>query len=73
LILAAAGIALFGTMINSISTAVETPELRMPAIITFLVGASGLALFGVGPGFWALLAGVLVWQALSVGATKEKA
>jgi len=73
LILAAAGIALFGTMINSISTAVETVELRMPAIITFLVGASGLALFGVGPGFWALLAGVLVWQALSVGATKEKA
>lgn len=73
LILAAAGIALFGTMINSISTAVETVELRMPAIITFLVGASGLALFGVGPGFWALLAGVLVWQALSVGATKERA
>ena len=73
LILAAAGIALFGTMINSISAAVETVELRMPAIITFLVGASGLALFGVGPGFWALLAGVLVWQALSVGASKEKA
>jgi benzoate membrane transport protein len=73
LILAAAGIALFGTMINSISAAVETVELRMPAIVTFLVGASGLALFGVGPGFWALLAGVLVWQALSVGASKEKA
>ncbi|MEY4348960.1 MAG: hypothetical protein RL719_257 [Actinomycetota bacterium] len=73
LILAAAGIALFGTMINSISAAVETVELRMPAIVTFLVGASGLALLGVGPGFWALLAGVLVWQALSVGASKEKA
>ncbi len=73
LILAAAGIALFGTMINSISTAVETVELRLPAIITFLVGASGLALFGVGPGFWALLAGVLVWQALNAGTKSERA
>jgi len=73
LILAAAGIALFGTMINSISAAVEVVELRMPAIITFLVGASGLAMFGVGPGFWALLAGVLVWQALSLGSKSKRA
>ena len=73
LILAAAGIALFGTMINSIAAAVETVELRLPAIITFLVGASGLAMFGVGPGFWALLAGVLVWQALNAGIKSERA
>ncbi len=73
LILAAAGIALFGTMINSITAAVETAELRLPAIITFLVGASGLAMFGVGPGFWALLAGVLVWQALNAGTKSERA
>jgi benzoate membrane transport protein len=72
LILAAAGIALFGTMINSISTAVETVELRLPAIITFLVGASGLALFGVGPGFWALAAGVAVWQTLIAGNKSER-
>ena len=72
LILAAAGIALFGTMINSISAAVETVELRLPAIITFLVGASGLAVFGVGPGFWALVAGVLVWKALTLGAKSER-
>lgn len=73
LILAAAGVALFGTMINSISTAVETVELRLPAIITFLVGASGLALFGVGPGFWALAAGVVVWQTLISGNKSERA
>jgi len=72
LILAAAGIALFGTMINSISAAVETAELRLPAIITFLVGASGLAVFGVGPGFWALVAGVLVWKALTLGSKSER-
>jgi len=73
LILAAAGIALFGTMINSISAAVEVVELRMPAIITFLVGASGLAMFGVGPGFWALLVGVIVWQALTLGLKSKRA
>jgi benzoate membrane transport protein len=59
-------------MINSISAAVETVELRLPAIITFLVGASGLAVFGVGPGFWALVAGVLVWKALTLGAKSER-
>jgi len=73
LILAAAGIALFGTMINSISAAVEVVELRKPAIITFLVGASGLAMFGVGPGFWALLVGVIVWQALTLGLKSKRA
>ena len=73
LILAAAGIALFGTMINSISSAVELVELRLPAIITFLVGASGLAVFGIGPGFWALLAGVIVWQVLTIGAQSKRA
>jgi len=73
LILAAAGIALFGTMINSLTAAVEIVELRLPAIITFLVGASGLAVFGVGPGFWALTAGVIVWQALSLGLKSKRA
>jgi benzoate membrane transport protein len=64
LILALAGIALFGTILSAISSAVEEVNLRLPAIITFLVGASGLAVFGIGPGFWALTAGVVVWLAL---------
>jgi benzoate membrane transport protein len=64
LILALAGIALFGTILNAISSAVEEVNLRLPAVITFLVGASGLAVFGIGPGFWALTAGVVVWLAL---------
>jgi benzoate membrane transport protein len=64
LILALAGIALFGTILSAISSAVEVVNLRLPAIITFLVGASGLAVFGIGPGFWALTAGVVVWLAL---------
>ena len=60
LILAAAGVALFGTLVSALSSMVEVPEHRMPAIITFLVGASGIALFSIGAAFWALVAGLIV-------------
>jgi len=60
LILAAAGVALFGTLVSALSAMVEVAEHRMPAIITFLVGASGIALFSIGAAFWALMAGLLV-------------
>ena len=70
LILAMAGIALFTTILSALSSAVEEANLRLPAMITFLVGASGLALFSIGPGFWALAAGVSVWLALRKPATK---
>ena len=61
LILAAAGVALFPTIVSAFSSATEEPKLRLAAIITFLVGASGVAVAGVGAAFWALLAGVIVW------------
>ncbi|MFM5905255.1 MAG: benzoate/H(+) symporter BenE family transporter, partial [Micrococcales bacterium] len=61
LILAASGIALFGTIAAALQTATEEPALRLPAVITFLAGASGIAAFGIGAAFWALTAGVLVW------------
>lgn len=61
IVLATAGLALMGTIVNSISSAVETPELRLPAIVTFLVGASGIVVAGVGSAFWALVAGLVVW------------
>jgi benzoate membrane transport protein len=66
LILAAAGIALFATMANSLTAALESPTLALPAVVTFLVGASGLAVFGIGPGFWALVAGIALWQVLEM-------
>jgi benzoate membrane transport protein len=62
LILAAAGIALFSTMAISLTTAIEVPHLALPAVVTFLIGASGFAAFGIGPGFWALVGGILLWQ-----------
>jgi benzoate membrane transport protein len=69
-VLATAGLALMGTIINSVSSAVETPELRLPAIITFLVGASGVVIAGIGSAFWALMAGLVVWLWLGWGARK---
>ncbi len=65
LVLAAAGIALLGTIISALSSAVEVVELRLPAMVTFLVTASGLSAFGIGSAFWALLAGLMVWGWLS--------
>lgn len=61
LILAASGLALLGTLGNSLTEATSNAELRIPAIVTFLVGASGIAVWGIGAAFWALLAGVAVW------------
>jgi len=57
LVMAIAGIALFGTIGNSLATALKEDGEREPALITFLVTASGLSLFGIGAAFWGLLAG----------------
>ena len=64
LILAMAGIALFATITSALTTATEDVALRLPAVITFLVGASGFSVWGIGAAFWALLTGVLVWLVL---------
>ncbi|MEO0061039.1 MAG: hypothetical protein RL343_657 [Actinomycetota bacterium] len=66
LVLAAAGIALLGTIINALSAAVEVVELRLPAMVTFLVTASGMSAFSIGSAFWALVAGLLVWAWLNL-------
>lgn len=59
LVLAIAGLALFGTIGNGLAAAVGDEKQREPALITFLVTASGANLLGVGSAFWGLLAGVL--------------
>ena len=59
LILAIAGIALLGTIGNSLAAAVRDEAEREPALVTFLVTASGLSLAGIGSAFWGLLAGVV--------------
>jgi benzoate membrane transport protein len=64
LVLAVAGLALIGTIGNGLAAALSGEEEREPALITFLVTASGVTLFGIGSAFWGLIAGVLALLAL---------
>ncbi|MNT53243.1 Inner membrane protein YdcO [compost metagenome] len=47
------------TIANGMLLAVKEDRSREAAVITFLVTASGISLFGVGAAFWGLVAGVL--------------
>lgn len=57
LVMALAGIALFGTIGNSLANAMREEQDREAALVTFLVTGSGLSLYGIGSAFWGLLAG----------------
>ncbi len=63
LVAAIAGIALFGTIGNSLAGALLDDKERDAALVTFLVTASGLALGGIGSAFWGLLFGLVVLKA----------
>ncbi len=60
LVLAIAGLALLGTIGNGLAAALGQERDREPALITFLVTASGVSLLGIGSAFWGLVAGGLV-------------
>jgi benzoate membrane transport protein len=60
LIPAVAGIALFSAFGAAVQQAIDDPGERLPAVVTFLVAASGIAVAGIGAAFWALAAGLLV-------------
>lgn len=64
LVLVIAGLALFGTIGNGLAAALGNEREREPALVTFLVTASGVTLFGVGSAFWGLVAGVIALLAL---------
>jgi benzoate membrane transport protein len=57
---ALAGLALLGTIGNSMKAAFDHEDQREAALVTFLVTVSGLAFFGISAPVWALLAGALV-------------
>ena len=59
LIYAIAGLALLGTIGGSLAAALREESEREPAVVTFLVTASGVSLVGIGSAFWGLVAGVL--------------
>ncbi len=57
LVLAVAGFALLGTIGSGLAVAMKDEASREAALITFLVTASGLVLWGVGSAFWGVVAG----------------
>ena len=57
--LAVAGLALLGTIGGGLSLALKDDTQREAALITFVVTASGLTLWGVGAAFWGVVAGGL--------------
>jgi benzoate membrane transport protein len=62
LIQAVAGLALLASLAGALSAALAAEDTRLPAILTFVVTASGLSVGGIGAAFWGLLAGGgLMW------------
>jgi benzoate membrane transport protein len=63
IITAVAGLAMLGALVAGLNAALEKPETRIVAVITFLVVASGIVVVGIGSPFWGLLVGgaVMLW------------
>jgi benzoate membrane transport protein len=59
LVMTVAGLALVNTIGSGLAAAVKDEDRREPALVTFLVTASGVTLFGVGSAFWGLVAGAV--------------
>ncbi|MBC7704261.1 MAG: benzoate/H(+) symporter BenE family transporter [Rhodoferax sp.] len=57
LVAAIAGLALLGTIGNSLTAALRDESHREAALITFLVTLSGVVIAGVGSAFWGVVAG----------------
>ena len=60
LVIGIAGLALLGTIGNSLATALRDERQREAALVTFVVTASGMTLLSIGSAFWGLAAGVVV-------------
>ena len=61
LISAIAGLALFSPLMGGITAMMKDPRDIESALLTFLVTASGMTLFGVGSAFWGLVAGLVLF------------
>ena len=67
LILSIAALALFASIIGGLTQAMSEAKEREAALITFLVTASGMTLFGVGSAFWGIVAGLVTLMLLNGG------
>ena len=65
LVMTIAGLALLPTIGRGLFTALADEAQRDAALVTFLVTASGLTLWGIGPAFWGVIFGLtalVVWR-----------
>jgi len=60
-----AGLALLATLSGSLHRALSDEKQRDAAMVTFLITASGIQLFGVGSAFWGLIGGIITHCILS--------
>ncbi|WP_404980451.1 MULTISPECIES: benzoate/H(+) symporter BenE family transporter [unclassified Caballeronia] len=65
LVVAVAALALFGSIMSGLANAMHDPRQREPALVTFMVTASGLTLLSIGSAFWGLVAGVVTHVVLN--------
>lgn len=65
LVVSVAALALFGSIMNGLASAMQEPKAREAALITFMVTASGLTLLSIGSAFWGLAAGVITQVVLN--------
>jgi benzoate membrane transport protein len=72
LVLSIAALALFGSISNGLTVAMQEPKEREAALITFMVTASGMTLLSIGSAFWGLIAGVLTLLILNWDSGRDK-
>ncbi|WP_150522820.1 benzoate/H(+) symporter BenE family transporter [Roseibium sediminis] len=65
LVVTIAGLALLGTIGNSLGLALSDPAQREAALVTFMTTVSGISFFNIGAPMWALLFGGLTAAMLS--------
>lgn len=73
LVITIAGLALLGTIGNSLAASITEPSSREAALLTFLVTASGMSAMGVGSAFWGLLIGLVAYHLQRIAADKYSA
>lgn len=57
-----AGLALLGTIANSLTTSLNQIATRDSAILCFVMTASGVQIFNIGAPFWGLVVGLIVYH-----------
>ena len=72
IIAAVAGLALLMTFGAAVQQSLLDPDDRLPAVATFLVAASGIAVLGVSAAFWSLVAGLAIRGLLRLGRRRTR-